>query len=147
MASPLQIISAAPPKIHVPEIICIAWNDPTAKFHVPLRANDDMPVHVRGDAQWLEGEGIWNYYIHDEDGGLWLVAFFNNNWWLLSIENGEAKSRVDWRILRGRYSLGWWNINDPQHPDYKQLELISPRDPQLEVPSNEEEEFHPANPP
>ena len=69
------------------------------KFHVPLRAEDDMPVHVKGDAQWLEGGGIWNYYIRDNDGGLWPVAFFNNNWWLLSVKNGEAQSRGDWRIL------------------------------------------------
>ena len=71
---------------------------------------------------------------------LWPVAFFNNDWWLLSVENGEAQSRGDWRIPRGRYGLGWWTINDPQHPDYKQLELISPRDPKPEVPSDEEEE-------
>ena len=64
------------------------------------------------------------------------------------LENGEVQSRGDWRITRGRYGLGWWTINDPQHPDYKQLELISPRDPKPEVPSDEEEEeFHPANPP
>ena len=123
-------------------------SDPTKKFHVPLRAEDDMPPHVKGDAQWLEREGIWNYHIRDEDGGLWPVAFFNNDWWLLSVQNGEAKSRGDWRIPRGRYGLGWWTINDPQHPDHKQLELISPREPKPEVPSDEEEEeFHPANPP
>jgi hypothetical protein len=105
-------------------------------------------MHVKGDAQWLEKEGIWNYHIRNEDGGLWLVVFFNDNWWLLSIDNGEAKSRADWRIPRGRYGLGWWNINDHQHLDHKQLELISPRNPQLEVPSDEEEEeFHPTNPP
>ena len=107
-----------------------------------------MPAHVKGDAQWLEKGGIWNYYICDEDGGLWPVTFFNNDWWLLSVENGEAMSREDWRIPQGRYGLGWWTINDPQHPDHKQLELISPRDPKPEVPSDEEEEeFHPANPP
>ena len=87
-------------------------------------------------------------HIRDEDGGLWPVAFFNNDWWLLTVENGEAMSRGDWRILQGRYGLGWWTINDPQHLDHKQLELISPREPKLEVPSDEEEkEFHPANPP
>ena len=107
-----------------------------------------MPTHVKGDAQWREEGGIWNYYICDEDGGLWPVTFFNNDWWLLTVENGEAQSRGDWRIPRGRYGLGWWTINDPQHPDYKQLELISPRDPKPEVPSDdEEEEFHPTNPP
>ena len=98
--------------IHAPEVIHITWNDPTKKFHVLLHANDDMPVHVKGDTQWLEKEGIWNYYICDENGGLWPVTFFNNNWWLLSMENGEALSRADWRIPRGRYGLGWWNIND-----------------------------------
>ena len=118
------------------------------KFHVPLRANNDMPAHVKGDAQWCEERGIWNYYIHDEDGALWPVAFFNNDWWLLTVENGKVQSRGDWRIPCGRYGLGWWTINDPQHPDYRQLELISPRDPKPEVPSDEEEEeFHPANPP
>ena len=107
-----------------------------------------MPLHVKGDAQWLEKGGIWNYHIRDEDGGLWPVVFFNNDWWLLSVQNGEAQSRGDWRIPRGRYGLGWWTINDPQHPDHKQLELISPREPKPEVPSDdEEEEFHPANPP
>jgi hypothetical protein len=81
--------------IHAPEVICITWNDPTKRFHVPLHANNDMPTHVKGDTQWCEEEGIWNYYIHDEDGGLWPVAFFNNNWWLLTVENGEAQSRGD----------------------------------------------------
>ena len=61
--------------IHAPEIINIGWHDPTKKFHVPLRAKDDMPPHVKGDTQWLEREGIWNYHIREEDGGLWPVAF------------------------------------------------------------------------
>ena len=107
-----------------------------------------MPTHVKGDAQWPEKEGVWNYHIHNPDGGLWLVAFFNNNWWLLNVEDGKVLSRADWRIPRGEYGLGWWSIRDHQHPDYKQTELISPRDPQPEVSSNEEEEeFHPTNPP
>ena len=65
------------------------------------------------------------------------------------MEGGEALSRVDWRIPHREYGLGWWNINDPQHPDHKRLELVSPRDLQPAVPSNEEEEeeFHPTNPP
>ena len=105
-------------------------------------------MHVKGDAQWLEEGGIWNYYICDKDGGLWLVTFFNNNWWLLSVENSKVLSRADWRIPREEYGLGWWNINNPQHPDHRRLELVPPRDPQPEVPSDEEEEeFHPTNPP
>jgi hypothetical protein len=84
---------------HTPEIINVGWNDPTKRFHVPLCANNDMPTHIKGDAQWLEKEGVWNYHIRDLDGGLWPVAFFNNNWWLLNVEDGEALSRADWRIL------------------------------------------------
>ena len=99
MALPSQIISVAPPMTHSSEVVRITWNDLTKKFHVPLRANNDMPVHIKGNTQWLEKEGIWSYFIHDEDGGLWLVMFFNNDWWLLSIENGETLSRADWRIL------------------------------------------------
>ena len=107
-----------------------------------------MPAHVKGDAQWLEKEGVWNHHITNADGGLWPIAFFNNDWWLLNVENGQLLSRADWRIPRGEYGLGWWNIMDHQHPDHKKMELVSPREPQLEVPSDEEEEeFHPANPP
>jgi hypothetical protein len=54
-----------------------------------------MPAHIKGDTQWLETEGVWNYHIRDMDGGLWLVMFFNNDWWLLNVENGEALSRAD----------------------------------------------------
>jgi hypothetical protein len=58
MASPSQIISAAPSMIHALAVIQITWNNPTVKFHIPLRANDDMPAHVKGDAQWREEGGI-----------------------------------------------------------------------------------------
>ena len=126
----------------------MGWNDLTKKFHVPLRANDDMPMHIKGDAQWPEKGGVWNYHIQDREGGLWPIAFFNNDRWLLNVEKGEALSRSDWRIPRGEYGLGWWNINDPQHPDHKRLELVSSREPKPEVSSDdEEEEFHAANPP
>ena len=64
------------------------------------------------------------------------------------MEEGKTLSRLDWRIPCREYGLGWWEIRDPQHPDHKKLELVSPRDPQPEVLSNEEEEeFHPTNPP
>ena len=95
MALPSQIISTAPPMTHAPKIIHIGWNDPTKQFHIPLCTNDNMPMHIKGDAQWLEKEGVWNYHIHDLDGGLWPVAFFNNNWWLVNVEGGETLSRAD----------------------------------------------------
>ena len=118
------------------------------KFQVKLRSNDDLPAHIKGNAQWLEKDGVWNYHITDKDGGAWPVVFFNNEWWLVTLNNGETWSRVDWRIPCAEYGLGWWDITDRQHPDYKHLEMISPRDPKPEVPSDEEEEeFHQTNPP
>lgn len=95
MASPSQILSAQPPVIQEPEIINIGWNNLVKRFHVPLCANNNMPIHIKGDTQWLEKEGVWNYHITDSDGGLWPVAFFNNDWWLLNVENSQTLSHTN----------------------------------------------------
>ena len=70
MALPSQILSAWPPMTQEPEVINVGWNNPAERFHIPLHANDDMPAHIKGDAQWLEREGVWNYHITNSNGGL-----------------------------------------------------------------------------
>jgi hypothetical protein len=78
--------------IHAPEEIMVSGYNQTDRFHVPLRCANDMPAHVKGDAQWIEKAEIFNYHICDADGGEWPIAFFNNDWWLIKIENGECFS-------------------------------------------------------
>ena len=95
MASPLQILSVAPLEIHESEIITATWENPAEKFCIHLRTNNNMLKHIKGNTQWLEKKGVWNYHITDADGGLWPVTFFNNNWWLINLVNGKTWSPAD----------------------------------------------------
>ena len=89
MASSLQILTAVPPTTCKPEIITATWNNPSEKFQVCLHINNNLSIHIKGNTQWIEKKGVWNYHIIDEDRGLWPVAFFNNNWWLITLDNGK----------------------------------------------------------
>ena len=97
---------------------------------VHRRNRDNLPVHIKGQA-FFETHGIGRtvpssntgYYVNlkgerlavefltveEEDDWYCLTQDPTSGWWYT-----DHTQKVE---RRGSY-LGWWNIDDPQHPDY-----------------------------
>jgi len=101
-----------------------------AKKTVHRRQTDDLPSHVKRHAYFEEHpliEGRTNpqtgYYINRANKGKLPVEFVtegDNDFWVELKQNNDGTFYTNWKakVPRGNNYLGWWNPNDPQHPDY-----------------------------
>jgi len=126
------------------------------KKTVHRRQTDDLPTHVKRHAYFEEHpliEGRTNphtgYYVDKPRQGKLPVEFVtegDNDFWVELRQNNNGTFYTNWKAkvpIDNNY-LGWWNPNDPQHPDYlgpepqtaatEQLEYF---DPQEEVLAGE----------
>jgi hypothetical protein len=91
---------------------------------VSRRTTDNLPAHVQGNAQWTTVGTFTGYYIpaeHTKNNKPAPTEFINNAWHaLVYIESQNAFfTRSTHRIAReNTYGLGFWDITDPEHPDY-----------------------------
>jgi len=103
---------------------------------VSRRQTDNLPPHVKGRAYfqdlphsaggrpnqntgyWIDildtdsqktGELPLEFVTTDEQGDSWAILQYGNGSWHVIEDNLISRTNQD---------LGWWNINDPQHPDY-----------------------------
>jgi hypothetical protein len=106
---------------------------------VSRRTTDNLPAHVRGNAQWTTVGTFTGYYIpaeHTKNNKPAPTEFINNAWHaLVYIESQNTFfTRSTHRIAReNTYGLGFWNITDIEHPDYTAPDPIT-TDP-VESPS------------
>jgi hypothetical protein len=93
---------------------------PTDRF-TPIQCClvDDLPAHVKGLAQWLTQPGrAPGYYATSESNKLEPVEFINNEWYHLAYSQHTFGTRTGLILEQGTWNLGYWNLTDPQHPDY-----------------------------
>jgi hypothetical protein len=91
---------------------------------VSRQTTDNLPAHVKGNAQWDTVGTFTGYYIpaeHTKNNKPAPTEFINNGWFaLIYIESQQAFfTRSTHCIAReNTYGLGFWNLTDPEHPDY-----------------------------
>ena len=101
-----------------------------AKKTVHRRQTDDLPTHVKRHAYFEEHphiEGRTNprtgYYVDKPRQGKLPVEFItegDNDFWVELRQNNDDTFYTNWKAkvpIDNNY-LGWWNPNNPQHPDY-----------------------------
>jgi hypothetical protein len=91
---------------------------------VSRRTTDNLPTHVKGNAQWTTVGTFTGYYIpaeHTKNNKPAPTEFINNAWFaLVYIESQNTFfTRSTHRIAQeNTYGLGFWDITDPEHPNY-----------------------------
>ena len=121
-----------------------------AKKTVHRRQSDDLPVHVKRHAYFEEHPLIegrtkprTGYYIDKPRHRKLPVEFVtegDNDFWVELRQNNNGTFYTNWKakVPIDNNFLGWWNPNDPQHPDYlgpepqtavtEQLEYFDPQE-------------------
>ena len=115
-------------------MVAIVTNSATLESRtiVHRRQTDDLPAHVKGTAFFENhrgqgGQRRYNtgYYITTSDGTKHAVEFIHTNnrddWY--SLEKNDLGRYITTtakkipELVADRY-LGYWDVTDPQHPDY-----------------------------
>ena len=99
-------------------------------IEVPRRKQNDLPKHVKGQA-WFhtsppgQEQALTGYYVGQTPND-YAVEFLRvrgqDRWYILTghkttpvyfLTSSEERLDID-----NKWNLGWWNINDPAHPEY-----------------------------
>ena len=124
------------------------------------RTFDDLPSHVKGRAYYntplpsaLEERGYyvdWTDPATNQSGSIAVEFIHDENtqedsWYALYQSEGRKPWYTDTsrRITYNNvYGLGWWNINDTQHPDFVQTGPSSQSAPQLQQSTSQQSQPH-----
>ena len=98
------------------------------------RTKDDLPLHVKGTAFWIDSPFGTGYYIDYTTGPL-PVEFVENHWYHLTHDPRDDTywTTDDKQIQPNEEGTGYWFTLEPQHPDYIQLpspSAFTPRESQ-----------------
>ena len=93
----------------------------------PRRASDDLPVHVKGIIRWYpDAQPQAGYYIpkkYSPSREFEPLEFINNQWFGLFRHPETSTTHLCTRAnaaipIENRLGIGYWDITDPEHPDY-----------------------------
>src|SRR6201996_1549607 len=98
---------------------------------VHKRTVDDLPSHVKGSIVWIQ----------DKDPGYCLpikdtvnnVEFLNDHWYFIDQDINDLSvyyTFPSWQIGRHTQGTGYWDLDDPQHPDNRQPSFSIGSEPQ-----------------
>ena len=102
--------------------------DGESLYQLTPRLSDDLPLHVKGNAQWEQPSRTRPpcYYVHPEGRPPQAVEFINNHWYGVSVIQGQFAVRQSHTITDpASLGLGWWSTSDPAHPEYQQPRALS----------------------
>jgi hypothetical protein len=104
------------------------------------RTKDDLPLHVKGTAFWIDSPFGTGYYV-DYAAGPAPVEFVENHWYHLTHDPRDDTywTTDDKQIQPNEEGTGYWFTLEPQHPDYIQLPSLSaftPRESQAPIPED-----------
>ena len=94
----------------------------------PRRSSDDLPTHVKGIVRWYpNAEPQAGYYVpkkYSPSKDFEPLEFINNQWFGLFGHSETSTTHLCTRAsaaipIINHLSIGYWDITDPQHPDYK----------------------------
>ena len=93
----------------------------------PRRSSDDLPVHVKGIVRWYpDAQPQAGYYVpkkYSPSGDFEPLEFINNQWFGLFGHPETSTTHLCTRAsaaipITNRLGIGYWDITDPEHPDY-----------------------------
>jgi hypothetical protein len=90
---------------------------------VTRRTHDDLPAHVKGTVEWNRHNR--GYYIPQHltsNNALEPVEFINNRWYELRYDASARTFYTQENLsipVQNVYGIGFWNVTDPQHPEYQ----------------------------
>ena len=109
-------------------------------IQIQARHTDDLPLHVKGSAQWRSdarsGPGYFIPATFTSTRVPEPVEFLNNAWHGLFYEHRRLWTRASSAIpqRRNTFGLGFWGIHEPDHPDYQPpAEQSSTSAPPIEI--------------
>ena len=94
---------------------------------VPRRSSDDLPVHVKGIIRWYpDAQPQASYYVpkkYSPSGDFEPLEFINNQWFGLFGHPETSTTHLCTRAstaipITNHLSIGYWDITDPEHPDF-----------------------------
>jgi hypothetical protein len=90
---------------------------------VTRRTHDDLPTHVKGTVKWNRPNR--GYYIPQHltsNNSLEPVKFINNRWYELRYDSSARTFYTQENLvipIQNVFGIGFWNVTDPQHPEYQ----------------------------
>ena len=93
----------------------------------PRRSSDDLPLHVKGIVRWYpDTQPHARYYVpkkYSPSGDFEPLEFINNQWFGLFGHPETSTTHLCTRAsaaipIINRLGIGYWDITDPEHPDY-----------------------------
>ena len=93
----------------------------------PRRSSDDLPIHVKGIVRWYpDAEPQAGYYVpkkYSPSGDFEPLEFINNQWFRLFGHPETSTTHLCTRAsaaipIANRLGIGYWDITDPEHPDF-----------------------------
>ena len=104
------------------------------------RTKDDLPLHVKGTAFWIDSPFGTGYYV-DYAAGPAPVEFVENHWYHLTHDPRDDTywTTDDEQIQPKKEGTGYWFTLEPQHLEYVQLpspSVFTPREFQAPIPED-----------
>ena len=93
----------------------------------PRRSSDDLPVHVKGIIRWYpDAQPQAGYYVpkkYSPSRDFEPLEFINNQWFGLFGHPETSTTQLCTRAsaaipISNRLGIGYWDITDPEHPDF-----------------------------
>jgi hypothetical protein len=90
---------------------------------VTCRTHDDLPAHVKGTVEWNRPNR--GYYIPQHltsNNALEPVEFINDRWYELRYDASARTFYTQENLVlpvQNIFGVGFWNVTDPQHPEYQ----------------------------
>ena len=102
--------------------LSVTWPSADGFIHIERRTTDDLPLHVKGTAYWVNHSTRPSGYYYEEPGQQPVpVEFINDAWYILHFVNIERffGTRASYRINPNdpNVGLGKWHDNDPANPN------------------------------
>ena len=102
--------------------------DGDSLYQITPRLNNDLPLHVKGNARWEQPSRTRPpcYFVHIDGRSPQAVEFINNQWYGLIVVQGQLATRSSLTLADpSSLGLGWWSTSDPTHPEYQQPRALS----------------------
>jgi hypothetical protein len=92
---------------------------------VTRRTHNNLPTHVKGTVEWNRPNR--GYYIPQHltsNNALEPVEFINNRWYKLKYDASAHTFYTQENLVipvQNIFGIGYWNVTDPQHPEYQPI--------------------------
>ena len=109
-----------------PEVLTCIFHEQNPII-APRRSSDDLPIHVKGIIRWYpDAQPQAGYYVpkkYSPSGDFEPLEFINNQWFRLFGHPETSTTHLCTRAsaaipIVNRLGIGYWDITDPEHPDF-----------------------------